>query len=477
MRKSIFYLLIVCSLVGCQESIVSYDSHLKTSFSNDTISFDTVFTTIGSATQQLKLYNPNKNALKIERIWLNDGKYFHINVDGESNLAMCQDMIIHGGDSISIFVKVNINPQNSLSPVRIEDRLNVAINGSVSSVLLEAYGQDVHLIRTRRGRTEALTRRFENDKPYLIYDTIIANNIQIAAGARLYMHQGASIVALHSLTAVGTKEQPISIRGDRLDNLFDSVPYKYAAGAWGGIYLQQEKQKECTCKLDYVDILSGNIGLYCIGESTSQLPEVSIYNSRIHNHAAYGLVFIRTNATVVNTEISNCASYCIYLQSGKQEFIHSTIASFFNATNIAVQSTGREDLAAVFIDNLSKQQPETNASFKNCIITGVRKNQLVVATPFTRYYPGEFIGNFLKTDTLPIPHARANTYYTDSLDTIPIFRNEYYKYKEYNYYDFQLDSLSPAIAIADSAIASEYPADRLGNNRHLGHPDAGCYQH
>ena len=136
----------------------------------------------------------------------------------------------------------------------------------------------------------------------------------------------------------------------------------------------------------------------------------------------------------------------------------------------------KEDAAAVYIDNLSKTEPFTTTSFINSIITGYLPNQLVVATPFDQYYPGSFIGNYLKTDSLVIPHAAANVYY-HSTDTAKVFVNDFYKYKEYIYYDFHLDSISPAIGIGDSIAALPYPMDRDGFSRADLIPDAGCYQH
>ena len=90
------------------------------------------------------------------------------------------------------------------------------------------------------------------------------------------------------------------------------------------------------------------------------------------------------------------------------------------------------------------------------------------------YYEGRFEGNYLYADSLPESFARNNVYASDS-DTV-VFRNIYYLYKEYKYYDFQLDSLSPARGIADSIVAKDYPADRLGNIRKP-KPDAGCYEY
>ena len=349
-------------------------------------------------------------------------------------------------------------------------------SGTNQQVRLEAYGQDVtRLGKKGKGRTQynsAFT--FTADKPYLIFDSLIFGGpLTIDAGATLYMHNGACIYALDQVNANGTLEAPIVIRGDRLDNLFDSVPYAYAGGSWNGIYLQADKPQ--LYQFSYTDILSGNIGLYCYNTQKNATSTLQMNACRIHNHALYGLVLLNTNAVVSNTEISNCASYCVYCAGGKQDFIHSTIASYFNYTNIRIQSVAKDDAAAVFIDNLSKTE-QTVTSFYNSIITGFLPNQLVVATPFDRYYPGAFIGNYLKTDTLPVPNAVQNVYWQES-DTIKVFKNDFYKYKEYVYYDFHLDSVSPAIGIADSTAALPFPLDRDGVSRALKRPDAGCYQY
>ena len=100
----------------------------------------------------------------------------------------------------------------------------------------------------------------------------------------------------------------------------------------------------------------------------------------------------------------------------------------------------------------------------------------MVATPIDRYYPGAFVGNYLKTDTLPMPHAEDNVYWQKD-DTAAVFVNDFYRYKEYVYYNFHLDSVSPAIGIGDSILALDYERDRDGYSRLNVRPDAGCYQH
>lgn len=476
MRKWIYILVCVCAMVGCREYQPSEDPSLHLTFSCDTLSFDTVFSEQGSATLRLMVYNRNAQALVIDRIWQDDGTVFRVNIDGEADLSRLTNLPIYGGDSLFVFVRISqTDAFASNAAVYISDHLHFHTqNGNTHSVTLEAFAQDVTRLGKKGGRVELDSYTFSAKQPYLLYDTvIIIGDLTIDAGATLYMHNGACIYALGDVTAAGTLEHPITIRSDRLDRLFDSVPYLYAGGGWNGIYLQAEEPH--TYQFDYVDILSGNVGLYAYSTCKSELPQLHMNGCRIHNHTLYGLVLVNTDAQVANTEISNCASYCVYCGGGKHDFVHSTIASYFNYTSIRIQSVAKDNAAAVFIDNLQKTGPQTVTSFYNSIITGFLSNQLVVATPFDQYYPGTFVGNYLKTDTLMMPHATNNVYWHKE-DTANVFRNNFYEYKKYVYYDFRLDSLSPALGIGDSIVALPYPTDRLGVSRAGTKPDAGCYQ-
>ncbi len=462
--KTIGLLFLVLGLSTCREYQVSDDPSMRLSFSVDTLRFDTVFSEQGSATMQLKVYNRNKQALVIQNVSLAKGAVFKVNIDGEADLSKLHDLTIYGGDSMQVFVRVtDFGKVGGNDAVLTDDILSFHLaNGANQDIVLEAYAQNaVRIGHVGCQRTEITTPyTFTADLPYIIFDTLIFGDaVTINAGARLFMHQGACIVALGDLTAIGTPAQPIIIRGDRLDRLFDSVPYAYAGGSWNGIYLQAEKPQ--TYQLEYVDILSGNVGLSCYSEGTDVLPTLRMDGCRIHNHTLYGLVLNHIDALVTNTEISNCASYCVYCDGGKHDFVHTTVASYFGFTNIRIQSVSKENVAAVYINNLSKKEPTTQTSFYNCIITGYLSDQLVVATPLEKYYPGEFVGNYI------------------SQDTAKIFVNNYYKYKEYVYYDFRLDSLSPARGIGDSLVAVPYDTDRNGIKR-VGEgikPDAGCYQY
>lgn len=479
MKKWLPILCMMMGMVACQQNIVSDDPLLQLDFSHDTVLFDTVFTSMGSSTKRVMVYNPNKHAICIDQVSMREGKHFQINLDGENNLDQLRDITLRGGDSLFLFVRAYIDPLAENSPVLIEDNIAFGVNGKTQQITLQAYGQNVEKIQGDSGLMVYQHLKLTNQKPYLIYDTVaVAGNLTIEAGTTIYMHAGAGIYVYGSMTANGTQDNPIIVRGDRTDKLFDSVPYRMASGQWDGIYLLHAKgMMPPMYQLNYVDILSGSVGLYVYSEATGMvLPKISMKNSRIHNHSTYGVVLQNVNAEVVNCEISNCASYCVYLAGGKHNFVHNTIAAYYGYpytdlnlhTNILP-----EDVAAVYINNLSKNMAKTNSSFYNCIITGGRKRNVVVATPLSDYYEGRFEGNYLRSDSLDAAYAKNNVYATDSDSCV--FKNIYYLSKEYHYYDFHLDSLSPARGIGDSIAALSYPTDREGYRR-KSRPDAGCYE-
>lgn len=485
MRRIFFpILLLVLGLVSCKQNIVSDDPSMRLRFSHDSLLFDTVFTDMGSSTRRMMVYNPNANAIHISRITMQDGRHFHVNIDGENRIDRLHDITIRGKDSIFMFVRVNIEEQTENTPVLVEDTVFFLVNEHLQHVALQAYGQNIEIIRDKSsGLVVRENCTLTNKKPYLIYDTLVINgDLTIEPGATLYMHNNALLHVYGSLNANGSLAQPITIRGDRTDRLFDSVPYRVASGQWNGIYLLHDTDHPTpTYTLNYVDIMSGTVGLYVYSEDKEARPNLTFTNGRIHNHSMYGMVLQNTDAYVVNSEISNCASYCVYMSGGTQKFVHSTIASYFGwpYTNINIHNGVRRDsAAAVYINNINKEYAATAASFTSCIIAGGRKNNLRIATPLSRYYEGSFSGNYLQCDSLPSAFAHDNVY---GLPTDTVFRNIYYRIGEYRYFDFRLDSVSPARGIGDTLLIHNPNTDTLLIHDRSGtprkpRPDAGCYE-
>ena len=128
---TILFLSVIAFSSCKKDRIFSSNDFLKLSFSNDTLSFDTVFTTIGSSTRALMIYNHNNENLKINSIKLAGGNSspFSINIDGESGVDF-NDMEIYSKDSLYIFVRVTIDPNDSDNPFFVEDQLIFETNNN-----------------------------------------------------------------------------------------------------------------------------------------------------------------------------------------------------------------------------------------------------------------------------------------------------------------------------------------------------------
>ena len=77
--------IILLALSVCQPDDAFTDSNSGLKFSSDTVSFDTIFTTVASATQIFKVYNPYHQQVLITNISLAGGEQssYRLNIDGE----------------------------------------------------------------------------------------------------------------------------------------------------------------------------------------------------------------------------------------------------------------------------------------------------------------------------------------------------------------------------------------------------------
>ena len=148
-----FYLfvpvLLLLTVVACDvdTDFVTGDA-VQLRFSQDTLTFDTVFTARGSATRSLKVYNQGDEPIMIDRINVagETGVNYTFNVDGFQG-PEARDVIIWGGDSIFVFVEVEVDPTDpeNISPFIAEDRLLFETGSVQEEVVLLAFGQNANL--------------------------------------------------------------------------------------------------------------------------------------------------------------------------------------------------------------------------------------------------------------------------------------------------------------------------------------------
>lgn len=465
-------------LMSCDEENFSTNPKYKLTFSTDTLTFDTVFSTIGSATSKIMVYNRNNVALKINHINLAGGKNsaFLINVDGsKSTNNQFNDIEIRAHDSLYIFVAVN--PMNSNASTFIEDSLVFQTNGINQSVKFQAFGQNIEVLRNKYIRNDTTLTA---EKPYLVYGNLTidtAKTLTLLPGCKIYFHNNANLKVYGNLKAEGTADNPIIMRGDRLDNIQFATPFPYnnVAGQWGGVYLLWNGGNHV---LRHVNMNSGYVGIYFSNNDRNTLPTLEISDCRIHNFLLYGLWVQNGNMQVTNSEISNSSSYCVYLNGGKHTFIQSTIANYFNNSN--VQPVSRDNNPAVLITNIYRVSDQVviapmETVFQNCIISGSYDNEFSLVTRFPEHYNGIFDHCYIrKNKKLELPQF-TDIQWFEKNDTV--FKSTRYDYVKNTYFNFMPDSVSPARGLADPTIAANYPLDLNGKNRMTdGAPDAGAYE-
>jgi len=462
------------TFTSCDDERFTTDPANRLEFSTDTLTFDTVFTTLGSATSKILVYNRNNAALRISQIAIVGGREstFRINVDGAVNPDNTfKDIEIRANDSLYIFVAITVDPTNSNSPVFIEDSLIFLTNGVKQNIKLQAFGQDMEILRNKNILNDTT---LTDTKPYLVYGNLVidtAKTLTLNPGCKLFFHNNANLVVYGNLKAVGTLEKPISLRGDRLDKIKFETPFPYnnVSGQWGGLYLLW---KDGNHLLKHVNMNSGYVGIYFSNDDRNTLPKLEISDCRIHNFLLYGLVVQNGNVTVSNTEISNTSSYSVYLNGGKHSFFQSTIVNYFN--NSSVQPAPRDKKPAVMIMNLNRVAP-METIFRNCVISGSYENEFSLASRFMDQYKGTFDHCYIrKTKAMDLPQFSDNRWYEIN-DTV--FKSIRYDYEKSTYFNFTPDSVSPARGLADKTIAAQFPLDLNGNNRlEDNEPDAGAYE-
>lgn len=464
----LFVVITIIIAFSCQKDEYTTSSDAKLKFSVDTITFDTIFTTVGSTTKRLMVYNPHKEWIRISSIYLANGEasFFKLNIDGKSS-RNTSNIELAPKDSLYIFIEVTIDPNNSNTPLVVTDSIIFITNGNHQDVDLRAWGQDVHIYRG----DILSTQTWVADKPYLIIDSVIIdsnNTLTIEAGATIHFHKRSVMLVRGDLQVNGNRDNPIVFRGDRLDDAVSGIPYDYLPEQWGGIVFFHTSTNN---NIQYAVIKNGIYGfLMEIGS------EVNIENTIIDNHSYAGIYAVNATLSVKNCVITNCGYYnVLIIAGGNYEFYHSTIANYYihgprKDPAIAITNYIIVD-EEIFYGDLEK------AFFGNCIIYGNNKNEL----GFSSIDEGEFNYTF---DHCLIKLTDTTDMNLDEDAFRDITYNEDPKFKQidpYNYsYNFELDTLSPAKDKGSFAFIATQPvlqSDILGNPRPADrYPDLGAYE-
>ena len=311
---SVVLVLFLMLFNSCQEGNDFSDSEkLTLSFSNDTIRFDTVFTTLGSATKQFKIYNRNNNSLTIQSIELvNASKSgFRMNIDGEKGTKLTNVDILKK-DSLYGFIEVTVDPTNTKNPLLIRDSIRLVVNGNIQYVQLEAVGQDVYIWKDKVVTTDSV---ITGDKPLLIYNSLIINKgvtLDVQKGTTFFLQNNASVDIYGSVIAQGTVQEPIVFRGSRFDNIDGNIPYDNTPGQWSGITFHAESYGNVLNNVIVKNAVQG----VTFSAADTQYKKAEFTNTIVQNTSEYGLLAINCYINFQNCLFANSKGAAVSLIGG-----------------------------------------------------------------------------------------------------------------------------------------------------------------
>jgi hypothetical protein len=318
------------------------------SFSSDTLTFDTVFTTLGSVTKSFTVRNTQNRAITISDIKLMglSGSQFRILVDGQNGPEV-KNKVIPAHDSIYIFVEVTIQPNNVNNPFVIFDQVQFVTNGITQHVVLEAMGQNAHYYFSYQVLRNT-TFTFPTDKPNIIvnkngglpiFAVDTGATCTIPAGCKIFMGPGAVMTVDGTLNAMATSWADSTIFQ------YIRTDYPGQPGLWLGITYS----RIATINMSHVIIDQSTFGIsdeYVLDQiaqsqiTTSVLtsyasnptPNVTLDKVIIRNTSSIAMSAIRTNLTATNCLFFSCGGGLVQLGMGGTYNINNcTFANIYSS--------------------------------------------------------------------------------------------------------------------------------------------------
>ena len=399
--SSVFFVIASCRPIDEKithspaQALSFYTGHTDTNGTahNDTLVFDTVLTGVLSTTHRVIVYNNNSEAVLISSVILASGRgpYSFI-VNGKQ--GPITDMTLRGNDSLLVLVTVTPDTTTSDQTLFIEDDLVFRTSGIADpqKIHLLTFGRNAHYFNGTTLPCDALWDDMK--RPYVIYNSVLVSKgctLTINEGIKVLNYSGSNIIVEGTLLVYGTKYQPVTFAGTRLEPDYDNL-----GGQWGGIYFLGGSKGNY---LDHAVLKNGQRGLQADTPYSKLSVDVELHNCIIKNMSDVGIYSFGGSVSAYNTVVTDCGNFLVAgLQGGSYQFLHCTFA--YSGTLGVIRKTPAvafTDYYDVEGDNLPKVYgTRLDMDFINCIISGENSNEFILdrqnsSTPFTYYTPGNLV--------------------------------------------------------------------------------------
>ena len=444
-------------------------------FANDTVKMDTVFCNIPSSAKSFWVFNKTSKTIRVSSVRLDRGNQsgFRVNVDGiylgQETGFQTSEVEIMGGDSIRVYVELTA-PTNDLgAPKKIEDDLCFTLESGVTQkVNLNAFVWKALILNDVNVETDTV---WSGEVPIVVYGALKVDSLAtltLGAGTTVYFRDEAKLDVYGRLLCKGEPGNEVVLRGYRLDNMFDYLPYDRVSGQWGGVHFHESSYEN---ELDYTDLHSAYTGIEVDSCDTIR-PTLVMNSATVHNCQGYGIVAYRSRLELKNCQITNTLKDCLHVDGGNVTLNNCTLVQFYpydSNRGMALNFTTnkgdltflcRNTLVTGYADDVVKgtlADPERkfDIGFEDCIL---RTPQFTVDK------------NAEQTDTV----RYSNVLFESPEDTVTTGKKHFKNIDTDNLiYNFQLDSISPAVDKGNPLTAE--PVDRQGLRRD-DTPDIGAFE-
>jgi hypothetical protein len=426
--------------VACQDDDkFSTSTGLRLTFPEDTLKMDTIFSRTPSSTYTFWVYNQNDTGIRMERVRLRRGNQtgYRVNVDGiyldNANGSQTSDVEIRRNDSILVFVELTASETGQQDPVLLEDDLVfIHESGVEQKVCLQAWVWDAKKLYSPVISKDSV---IESSVPLIIFgDLKVEEGVTLTIrNTTLYFHDSSGLDVYGTL-----RTEDCVMRGDRLDDMFDYLPYDRVSGQWNGIRIRETSKDNQFLR---TEIRNPLYGVVCDSAALdTDRYRLEMEQCVIHNCEGAGLTTVNSHIYLDHCQLTNTGGDCFAIYGGIAEIWQCTFGQFypfsadrgaaFRFTNFYGETdfpvfvycagsimTGYAD-DVVMAEMRSEEPSSFDYEFNNCLLR----------TPEVEDDPDRFIDIIWETPK-------------DSIEG----KKHFVKIDEDNLiYDFHLDSLSTA---------------------------------
>ena len=441
MRNFLLLLLVLLAstISSCNDDgSFTTDQSAALHFSCDTVKFDTLFCGVASSTYTFWVHNPAADGVRIASVRLESGNQsgFRVNVDGtylDNDLgAVASNLELRKGDSLRVFVELTA-PKMESAPVRqVTDNLIFRLeSGREQRMLLTAVAVDADVWQSPHFSGQTV---IEQSKPIIVYGTVTVDSAAQLTIRRttLYFHDKSGIDVYGTLTT-----DSVVMRGDRLDHMFDYLPYDRVSGQWRGLHFHASSTGNtltATTLRNAEDAIV--VDSAAIKEGINRL---TMNRCVVHNCKGVGVRLLSANALISESQISNTLGDCVEVHGGAVELNRCTLAQFYPFT--------ADRGAGLRFSNAYDGCPYPLTAFTctGTIVTGYADDVVMgELSDTTALFDYRFAECLLRTPVVEDSVRFVRVRWESPKDSIQ-GKQHFVRVDEKNLdYDFHLDSISPA---------------------------------